>query len=326
MKTAPFAFNNEENVRYPTATEREQGYPCGPADQRLFNGMWHRIESEVGHVIDYAGLIGVDTDLTQLRQAIQQLILSALAGLVDTGSAPSIDTSQFILIGQARARLPIFPEILNANAKIVVTAVSPGTIRVPAAVTFQHRGIFPIITVQEDFVTNANKTYHLRWRPAGGGLQGIALFDLADGVGYNVGLAAETDAKFDSTYDDMLVARVVTNGSNIATITPLENRNVLRREIIDAGAMTNPGTNDAVRTINPAWNWARKPMFSIHVIDAQTSPVPGQNTTWSGTNQNKLHDHDWEVSETIAKSRYGMQLKMRRDMALNMDVNIQLTA
>lgn len=325
MKTQPFAFNNIEGFRFANPTEREQGFPCGPADQRLFNGMFNRIEAEVGHVIDYAGLTGSDADLTQLRQAIQQLILSGIAGLVDTGSVPSIDTSQFVLIGQARARLPIFPEILNTTGLMGVTSPAPGTIRVPASVTFQHRGIFPIVTVLEDFATAINKTYHLRWTPALAGLQGIVLKDLSD-VGYNPTSAAETDPKFDSKYDDMLIARIITNGSNIATITNLVNFDRLRAEIYDAGAMTNPGSNDATRTINPAWNWSRKPMFSIHVVNAQTSPIPGQNLTWSGTYQTRLHDHDWYVEELIPKSRYGMQLLLRRDMALNMDVNIQLTA
>lgn len=319
MKTSPFAYLNELGRRFATATENQQGFPCGPADQALFNGMFFRLESEVGHVIDWAGLTGTDTDLTQLRQAIQQMILSGIAGIEDT--AGTIDTSQFILIGQARARLPIFPEILNGTALMGVTSPSTGTIRVPAGVTFQHRGIFPIVTVQTDFATVASKTYHLRWNPT----DGFTLKDLAD-VAYNPTVAAETSTIFDSTYDDMLVARVITNGSNIATITNLENRDRLRREILDAGAMSAPGSNDANRTINPAWNWSRKPMFSIHSTNHQTSPVTNQNLTWSGTNQSKLHDHDWYIEETVPKSRYGMQLLLRRDMALNFDVNIQLTA
>lgn len=319
MKTIPFANLNADK-RFATTAEYNNGYPCGPADQNLFNGQWYRLESEIGHVIEYAGLIGVDTDLTQLRQAIQQLILSGIAGLGSTGggTVPTIDTSQFILIGQARVRLPIFPEIFTADWKMGVTSPSTGTVRVPAGVSFQHRGIFPIVTVQTDFPTVLSKTYHLRWNPT----DGFVLKDLAD-TGYNPTVAAETSDIFDSDYDDMLVARVVTNASNIATITNLVNADRLMTEILSAGAMNSPATNDANRTQAFSWNWARKPQMSFYVTDSQTSPFASQNKTFSGSS---THDHDWHVEQTVPLSRYGMTLLMKRDWSMNFDVAVQIRA
>lgn len=252
MKTAPFANLNELGRRFATATENQQGFPCGPADQSLFNGMFFRLESELGHVIDWAGLVGTDTDLTQLRQAIQQMILSGLAGLEDT--AGTIDTSQFILIGQARARLPIFPEILNGTGLMGVTSPAPGTVRVPAGVTFQHRGIFPIVTVQTDFATAASKTYHLRWNPT----DGFTLNDLAD-VTYNPTVAPETSAIFDSAYDDMLVARVITNGSNIATITGLVNLANLDVSELILGTNKTGSASTVTWDVLHSFNWSRRP-------------------------------------------------------------------
>ncbi|WP_025658458.1 hypothetical protein [Rhizobium sp. IBUN] len=55
---------------------------------------------------------------------------------------------------------------------------------------------------------------------------------------YNPSTLAETIETFDSTYDDMLCARIITNSSNVPTVTNLINRNVVRAK----GEATGPGT------------------------------------------------------------------------------------
>lgn len=219
-------FGRDSEKRLPSLDERQNGFPCGPADQRLFNGLFHRLESEVGEVIDFAGLTGDDADLTQLRQAIEAMIAAATGGG---------DTSQFLLVSQARARLPIWPEIVSADNKMNVSSPASGTIRIPGGVDFWHRGIYKITTVQTDFASLASKTYHVRWNAT----SGYVMKDLAD-VAYNPGGVAETDARFDSTYDDMLIARVVTNSSNVPTITNLANAVRLK-----TSASRNPSNADA---------------------------------------------------------------------------------
>ena len=210
-------------------------------------------QREIMAVIAGAGLTASGTDLTQLLQAIQQLIAAA------TGSG---DTSNFVLMAQARARLPIFPAVQTTDGRIPVVSPSTGQVRVPAGYDFLHRGIFNVTTVQADFATAANKTYHLRWSLSGG----FALNDLAD-LTYNPSSRAESDATFDSSYDDMLVSRVVTNASNVPTVTNLSNLVRLSAQSsyrkIAVGALnwtTLSGTSTVL-------NWARTPQIADVAIN-----------------------------------------------------------
>ncbi|MGZ2501730.1 hypothetical protein EHI47_11770 [Rhizobium leguminosarum] len=205
----PFASTGGVN-RSPTTDEQSDGFQCGAADLTLFNRLFGRIEAEMKAIQDAGGIAGTESDDTTVLQAIEALISAATGGG---------DTSNFVLFSQAQARLPIFPEAQTSDGTITVTAPSTGTVRVPAGVTVIHRGIRTYVSAQTDFATAASKTYHLRWSPTGS----FVLKDLAD-ITYNPTTAAETNTAFDSGYDDMLVARVITNSSNIATITNLKNK------------------------------------------------------------------------------------------------------
>jgi hypothetical protein len=242
----PFATNGE--LRAPTPTEKSLGFPCGPASQALFNFLINRLEGQVDNIADQAGITAAaEDDATVLYRAVDALIAAAIG---------SGDTSNFVLFTQARTRLPIFPDVQNTAGTIVVTAPSTGTVRVPASVNFLHRGIFLITTTQTDFSTDPSKTYHLRWNPT----DGFVLRDLASGT-YNPSALAETNIVFDTTYDDMLVARVVTNSSNVATITPLSNKS--RLQITDAVAATNiqqPLVDNARGDVISTLNWSRTPV------------------------------------------------------------------
>jgi len=208
-------------------------------------------QREIDHVISFFGLTPANTDLQQLRKAIEAAISAATGGG---------DTSQFLLVSQARARLPIFPEIESADGKMNVTSPSAGTVQVPTSVTFQHRGIYPVSTsdyIEGDrtFATLANKTYHLRWNPT----DGFLLEDLADS-GYNPSVLAESEAALDTTYDDVLFSRIVTSAGNVATITNLVNRAVLAREEIIAGTNAQDASfNNARFDFESSFNWARRP-------------------------------------------------------------------
>jgi hypothetical protein len=198
-------------------------------------------QRELVNLINFAGLVPNAGDLEQVRKAIEALILAATGGG---------DTSQYLLISQARTRLPLFPEVLTADGRINVTSPGAGSVLVPEAVAFQHRGIFPVNTSDYNLgartlATAANKTYHLRWTPGGG----FVLKDLAN-AGYNPLAKAEISTDFDSAYDDMLVARVVTNAGNVAAITNLANLSVLRttgEEVGAKGVLGSFVTEDGVR-------------------------------------------------------------------------------
>lgn len=264
-------FGRDAEKRLPTQAERENGFPCGPASQILFNGMFNRIEAELGEVISFAGLSGTDDRNTLVREAIEALIAAA------TGNA---DTSQYLLISQARSRLPIFPEIESADNKINIYSPATGTIRIPGGVNFMHRGIFPVTTVETDFSTDASKTYHIRWNTT----DGYQMLDLASGT-YNPNTLSEDDEEFDTKYDDMLLARVITNSSNVATITNLVNRNrVSINEFLLGTSLTYNGQNGATFSFDREFNWSRKPdVYHVSNIGAEMI--------------NNRDDHDYNIRE-----------------------------
>ncbi|MBS9720165.1 hypothetical protein JYU29_05625 [Tianweitania sp. BSSL-BM11] len=210
---------------------------------------------ELIHLILYSGQTPDPADLEQVRKAIAFMIDQAI------GSGDPMD---YLLLGQARTRLPIFPEVSTADGKINVLSPGAGTVVVPAGVSFLHRGIAPVSTsdvveANRTFATAAAKTYHLRWTPAG-----YTLKDVADAA-YNPTAVPETDARFDSGYDDMLIARVVTNAQNVAGITPLINKDRLFRREEVSGACVNlnlPNTQswEFSRTCTTAW--ARTPQIA----------------------------------------------------------------
>ena len=125
------------------------------------------------------------------------------------------------------------------SAKLAITDNADGTLTIDPAQTWLWRGVFRYSS--DDFLladrtvpTVASKTYHLRWHAPG---TGTAIpeatypngrFELADLTGAN---PAEGDVSYDTTYDRMLIARIVTDVGNIATITVLKNLAVLSEEI-----------------------------------------------------------------------------------------------
>ncbi len=255
----PWAHDGER--REPTADEIETGFGCGPFSLPLWNWMFFSLWSEIGHVLTYNGITPSNGDMEQLRKAIQAQIDASTGGG---------DPSSYLTLLQASSRLPIFPEVQNAAGHFGVVSPGAGQVRVPAGVSFLHRGISPYNTSQTDLATDASKAYHLRWNKT----DGFTLKDLASG-GYNPGTVSESDAKFDTTFDDMLVARVITNSSNVPTITNLVNRDRLFLSTRITGTATgNPSGNYNFSTTQ-SFNWARTPKtksISGSIAAAAVSP------------------------------------------------------
>jgi hypothetical protein len=202
-------------------------------------------QREIIAVIEAAGIDPSNTDFTQLLQAIGNLIDQATGGGGD---------ENYLLMTQARSRLPIFPEVMTADGRLPVISPANGTVRVQAGYQFLHRGIFSVTTVQSDFSTVANKTYHLRWTKDAG----FALKDLADSA-YNSGALPEADVIFDSSYDDMLVARVVTSGGNVATIKQLANKAKLFATFTKTTMEQKSGGWTGLPALQASQDWARTP-------------------------------------------------------------------
>ena len=253
----PFASVGGVN-RSPTTDEQSDGFTCGPLDLPMMNRMFGRIEAELNAIQVEGGITPTEGDDTTVLQAILAIIAAA------TGEA---DTSGYVLFTQAQARLPIFPEVTTNSGVIAVTSPSTGTVRVPASAVILHRGIRPYTTAETDLATTLSKIYHLRWNPT----DGFSLEDLAD-VGYNPTTAAEDDVAFDSSYDDVLISRIVTNSSNVATITNLVNKDRLRSRQNSTGASGALTANrNSAYSATATLNWARTPEIACIVGNVKTT-------------------------------------------------------
>ncbi|WP_421359978.1 hypothetical protein [Agrobacterium rosae] len=254
----------------PNAPYVDRNTPGAIAGSRVPAAALEHTQREIMAVIVGAGLDPSGTDLTQLFQAIQKIIDAATGGAGD---------ANYVLMTQARVRLPLFPEVNTADGQLAVISPSNGTVRLMPGYSFIHRGIFAVTTVQQDFVTAGSKTYHLRWNPT----DGYVLRDLANAT-YNPGGLAEGSTAFDTTYDDMLIARVVTNASNTATITTLCNKSSLAFEgLLTATNVVNAGGDNSMRDFTSSLNWSRRPS-TFALVPAKTF----------NSNQN-MPDNDWNI-------------------------------
>lgn len=302
----PFGENGE--LRAPDSTEQSLGIPCGPFDLAMHNYLHNLSQGQIKNIADEAGVASLsEGDKTVLFRAVEALIDAS------TGGNPA----GYVLMSQARARLPIYPEVLNTDGRIVVTSPSTGTVRIPGGVDFLHRGIFSVTTAQTDLSTDASKIYHLRWNPT----DGFALKDLASGT-YNPSSHDETHTDFDSDYEDMLVARVVTNSSNVATITNLSNKSRLAISTVING--TDPqgaGTAESNFLIQETFNWARTPNpYSLdQVMSVNTGNMPDQDFIFyeGGGDVNTLN---------VSIDRYQFNKRLSRDWASLVSVLLSASA
>jgi hypothetical protein len=247
----------------PNASYVDRNTPGATKGSAVPGAAVEHTQREIVAVITAAGLTPSGADLTQLEQAIREIISQI------TGAG---DTSTFVTMAAARGRLPIFPEVLTADGRIPVISPSAGQVRVPAGYDFLHRGIFNVTTVQEDFATAANKTYHLRWTPS----DGFVLNDLAD-TDYNPASAAEASAAFDSTFDDAFFCKVVTNGANVPTIVNLANKDRLFVDAVIEGTNYQATNANLARCdLSLTYNLARTPRTkALQPLRTYASSDPG---------------------------------------------------
>lgn len=199
--------------------------------------------------------------------------------------------------------LPIFPMCLTSDGRMPMSH-SAGNLVVTGA-TIRLRGtldydLTALAIGLRTFATVANKTYHLRYDAT----NGLRLLDLVNGGTYNPSSLTENNVAFDSTYTDALLARVVTNDSNVGTVTVLANLpspNLRARSdpsttsyfaITTAGRVTFDGVF--------ATNWARTPSMVGHTLTVQWNTGPAQ-ATMSGGNRQEFFTVDrygiaWRVS------------------------------
>ena len=226
---------------------------------------------------------------------------------------------------------PVYPYI-TVNGGFMTVNAGSGSVTLAAGQTFVYRGGVSYSTsdfelADRQFATLANKTYHLRWRYNAGEPE-LSLNDLAD-AGYNPGSLAETHQAFDSGFDDMLIARVVTDGSNVATITSLKNSQVLAvAEMLAGSNGQNLAANGACFDFSKTLNWARSPAsFSFHQAKSINNGSQADrdfNITGIGIAANSTALN--AATPTIALTRYGMAQRVESDYASELHMHLSARA
>ena len=166
----------------------------------------------------------------------------------------------------------VFPEIETADHRLAITDNADGTLTIDVAQTWLWRGMMRFGSdsfnlADRTVTTVSGKTYHLRWHAPGTGTAvpeatyPFGRFELADLTGAAPG---EIDPVYDSTYDDMLIARVVTDGGNVATITRYANA----KNLISSFSFTarGPGGFGFWSQASVPYNWARTPHTALYRV------------------------------------------------------------
>jgi hypothetical protein len=166
--------------------------------------------------------------------------------------------------------IQIYPEIVETGNRFALTAAA-GEIVIDADQKWIWRGHHFFNTDDFDladrtFATAANKTYHLRWHAPNTGIAvpeadyPYGRFELADLTGSS---PAENDPQYDTSYDRMLIARIVTNGANAATVTALANAITLSQ----TASITFSYGEFPFPHVSTALNWARTPKVTFPYIN-----------------------------------------------------------
>ena len=145
---------------------------------------------------------------------------------------------------------------------------------------------------------------------------------------YNPLNLPETDPRFDSSYDNMLIARVITNSANVATITNLVNRNVMQQAYFQEYTFVNVRGNQQSNPVHaPAIpiDWARTPIISIGQMGTSSLRTAfvsgGLDLGITGT------ANDARVSETTRyNTRTALQVFNPTGATISMTAHYQLVA
>lgn len=177
---------------------------------------------------------------------------------------------------------PIYPEILTPEFTLSVSGVNNGdgtaTISIAEGQEFLIQDVKVNTTGRTDLSftvpipTTAGQvdTYHLRYSLNGKAINSYIpnknsfYFVNVMDTNYNPSGVSEEDPQFDTTYDDMLVAKIEIDDAGNITITSLKNRQKLTSNTrVDAKINSTPNdTYPPTVNIEVSINWSRKPFVS----------------------------------------------------------------
>lgn len=217
--------------------------------------------------------------------------------------------------------LPIYPEITSSGNKFNPTT-GTGQVVVDTATTWLWRGWKSFVSSDHNsgartFSTTALHTYHLRWHAPGTGSATpsgtypngrFVLKDIADS-GYNPSALAETDAAFDSTYDDMLVCRVVCDSGNTPTVTSLVNKAVLKATIAGTARSISPfpSGSEVDHNYNFTIALARTPKLFLSSMQAPSNSYDSDyNITPTAVSRTAIQVYSWSWHHDNSTT-YGLQ-------------------
>jgi hypothetical protein len=255
---------------------RDQNRAAGLTGTEVNAAFLNGVQEEILAVIEDADLAPSSGDWTQLLQAIRKQIENV------------------------RVLLPIFPEVLTSDGKFTVTSPAAGAIRIAAGVEWVIRGGKKYTSVLTDLATLASKVYHLRWTADAG----FALYDTAN-LAYNPTSAVEGNAGFDSTFDNMLIARVTTDSSNVATITPLVNKPKLIEQINRRDVLLSLLNWGPLSGSSTSLDWARTPDVVYFAMNEWRSNNAGPDGVATGGGMGTARAVGGRVA-TGGVSRYGI--------------------
>lgn len=166
-----------------------------------------------------------------------------------------------------------YPEILTANHMLHIFDNRNGTCGVGTDQWFIWRNVWKFNTsdytpAERTLPIKPKQTYHVRWTQTAG----FSIHALSDSQ-YNPQGLAETHSSFDTSYDDMLLARVRTDSNNQADITPLVNQQQLSISAETSFFWPTRNTDEEKRYFefepqaSLTINWARTPYPFINKID-----------------------------------------------------------
>lgn len=158
-----------------------------------------------------------------------------------------------------------YPHIASQSQHLEIIQHDAWKIEIAPGQTFNWRGVWRIdtdafSTLERSFELAPNSTYHLRWRST----DSFLLLHLQDAA-YNPQDLKESNPSFDTTFDDMLIARISSDEQGITEIVTLRNSQHLltqfsskQSSLIEQSA-TGALFSDVKPVASLALQWARTP-------------------------------------------------------------------